>query len=253
MAADTPPMYTDAPLSVIHTPQFLTGKTDPFTVEASKMALSHNAFIRGFNSIYQQAPRVPQADKPDFVGYCMAWHDCIEAHHRYEETDMFPNINKAAGKTGLMADAVSEHALFHDGLARFKEYLQNKGATYDASELIGIMDSFKDPLHKHLSAEPAMIVALAEHSTAEHPIDIETISEKAATKEITISVLFNLMPVFFLNMNPAEFEEGMWDGVFPSFKGPAKVIMTRGVPMWRSRWWRFTSCSPEGRFKRLAV
>lgn len=73
------------------------------------MALSHNAFIRGFNSIYQQAPRVPPADKSDFVGYCLAWHDCVEAHHSYEETDLFPNVNKAAGTTGLMETAVQEH------------------------------------------------------------------------------------------------------------------------------------------------
>ena len=31
---------------------------DPFTIEASHMALSHDTFIRGFNTIYQQAPRV---------------------------------------------------------------------------------------------------------------------------------------------------------------------------------------------------
>ena len=73
------------------------------------MALSHNAFIRGFNSIYQQAPRVPDADKLDFAGYCIAWHDCVHQHHQYEETELFPNLDKAAGKTGLMSTAVDEH------------------------------------------------------------------------------------------------------------------------------------------------
>ncbi|KAK8022546.1 hypothetical protein PG993_013313 [Apiospora rasikravindrae] len=49
------PIYTDTPLPLMLTPKFQTGKDDPFTIVASQMALSHNAFIRGFNSIYQQA------------------------------------------------------------------------------------------------------------------------------------------------------------------------------------------------------
>ncbi|KAI1427697.1 hypothetical protein F5Y12DRAFT_736499 [Xylaria sp. FL1777] len=102
-------MYTDMPLAILTTPQFETGETDPFTIEASHMVLSHNAFIRGFNSIYQQAPRVQAADKADFVGYCLAWHDCVEAHHRFEETELFPAINKACGRTELMSTAVKEH------------------------------------------------------------------------------------------------------------------------------------------------
>lgn len=129
MAKPSPPVYTNSPLAVIPTPQFQTGKvgyfqrareivkycsdkvlqTDPFTVEASHMALSHNAFIRGFNSIYQQAPRVPDTDKLDFAGYCIAWHDCVNQHHHYEETEFFPNLDKAAGKKGLMSTAFEEH------------------------------------------------------------------------------------------------------------------------------------------------
>jgi hemerythrin-like domain-containing protein len=75
------------------------------------MALSHNSFIRGFNSIYQQAPRVSSADKEDFVGYCLAWHEMITEHHHYEETDFFPNVDKAARKNGLMDGAVHEHGM----------------------------------------------------------------------------------------------------------------------------------------------
>ncbi|KAI0876147.1 hypothetical protein GGS24DRAFT_452733 [Hypoxylon argillaceum] len=49
------------------------------------MTLSHNSFIRGFNSIYKQPPRLQIADKVDFIGYCLAWHGCVDAHHHYEE------------------------------------------------------------------------------------------------------------------------------------------------------------------------
>lgn len=100
------------------------------------MALSHNAFIRGFNSIYQQAPRVEQsADKTDFVGYCLAWIDCVLAHHHYEETELFPNINKAAGKTDLMASAVHQHEAFYSGMEQLKSYLEEKGDAFSGAEV----------------------------------------------------------------------------------------------------------------------
>jgi hypothetical protein len=86
-------------------------KNDAFTIEASHMALSHNSFIRGFNSIYQQAERVPASDKEDFVGYCIAWYDCVSQHHHYEETDFFPSIDKATGQKGLMDTAVYQHGM----------------------------------------------------------------------------------------------------------------------------------------------
>ncbi|KAI6083720.1 hypothetical protein F4821DRAFT_185091 [Hypoxylon rubiginosum] len=253
MATDSPPMYTDTPLAAIHTPEFETGKKNPFTLEASKMVISHNSFIRGFNSIYQQAPRVPPADKLDFAQYAIAWHDCMEAHHRYEEDDFFPNVDKAAGKSGLMDFAVHEHAAFHDGLERFKTYLVKEGGSFSASELIAIMDSFKDPLHSHLKAEPPAIAALAKYDTPEHPIDIVAIADRAAKNSISLSAVFNVFPVFFLNMDTATFEGGMWDGVFPPLNGTGKWLMTKAVPMWHSSRWRFTSCSPEGKFKQLAV
>jgi hemerythrin-like domain-containing protein len=144
------------------------------------MALSHNAFIRGFNSIYQQAPRVRQpADKTDFVAYCLAWVECLATHHHYEETELFPNLDRAAGRVGLTDSAVHEHEAFQGGLERFRSYLEDKGAGFSAAELLAIMDGFKKPLHDHLKAEPPAIVALAKYSTPERPIDILGIATAA--------------------------------------------------------------------------
>lgn len=115
------------------------------------------------------------------------------------------------------------------------------------------MDSFKDPLHSHLKAEPPAIAALAKYSTPENPIDILAIADRAARNSISLSLVLNVLPVFYLNMDTAEFEGGVWNGVFPAFKGPAKWLLTKAVPAWHSSRWRFASCSPEGRFKQLAV
>ncbi|GAB1310233.1 Iron-sulfur cluster repair protein DnrN [Madurella fahalii] len=254
MSSNTPPVYSDVPLALIHTPKFETGKDDLFTIEASHMALSHNAFIRGFNTIYQQAPRVHNpSDKADFVGYCLAWVDCVATHHHYEETELFPNIDKAAGQKGLMDGAVNEHEAFHGGMERFRNYLLDKGAGFSGTELVAIMDEFKEPLHSHLKAEPAAIVALARYNTPDTPIDILGIAEAAGKKQVNLSFMFNTLPVFFLNMETVEFEGGMWHGVFPPMKGVARAVMNKAVPMWHSGRWRFASCSADGSVKQLAA
>lgn len=144
------------------------------------MAMSHNCFIRGFNSIYQQAPRVKEPiDRKDFSEYCVAWVDLVLAHHHYEETDFFPNLNRAAGQTVLMAGAVHEHEAFQTGMIRFKNYLLDVVGDFDGAEIVRIMDSFKDPLYRHLKSEPDEIVALAKYSTPERPVDILAIADAA--------------------------------------------------------------------------
>jgi len=107
--SDTLPLYADTPLALLSTPAFLTGKNDPFTMGASHMTLSHNSLIRGFNSIYQQAPRISQSDYSDFFGYCLAWHRCVEEHHMHEEVNYFPEIEKATGQKGVMDGEVEQH------------------------------------------------------------------------------------------------------------------------------------------------
>lgn len=137
-------------------------------------------------------------------------------------------------------------------MARFKAYLQKEGANFSATELTSIMDSFKDALHSHLKSEPPSIVALSKYSTPENPIDILGIADAAGKKQLSLGFVFNVLPVFFLNMDTVDFEGGMWHEVFPPLKGLVKWIMLRAVPMWNPRRWRFVSCSPEGKAKQLA-
>lgn len=73
------------------------------------MALVHNVIIRGYNSIYQQAPRIHQHDVRDFIGYCLAWNDMVLNHHHSEETILFPLLEQGAGVPGLMDTDKDEH------------------------------------------------------------------------------------------------------------------------------------------------
>ncbi|KAK6614728.1 hemerythrin HHE cation binding domain-containing protein [Botrytis cinerea] len=192
------------------------------------MALSHKSFIRSFNSIYQQAPRIQsRVDKKDF------------------DTEFFPAIEKAAGHKGLMDGAVDQHAAFHDGLERFKSYLQEKGPSFLSEELIQIMDSFSEPLYNHLKEEPQIIADLSQYNTPETPIDILAIAAEAGKKQVNIFFLFNVFLIFFLNMESIEFENGLWQTSFPPVNKPIKRLMTKGAPMWQHCLWRFESCTPD--------
>lgn len=107
------------------------------------MTLSHNSLIRGYNSIYQQAPRIPASDYKDFIRYCLAWHRCVEEHHIHEEVNYFPKLRKRPARKELWMEkwintvraiASRNHygapltlvtAAFHAGLKTFKDYLSS--------------------------------------------------------------------------------------------------------------------------------
>jgi hemerythrin-like domain-containing protein len=84
-------------------------KEDDFTEFASHMALVHNIIIRGYNSMYLQAPKVKAADAHDFLHYCQAWYEFVVGHHDSEESVLFPGIEKATGVEGIMDGDVQEH------------------------------------------------------------------------------------------------------------------------------------------------
>lgn len=115
------------------------------------------------------------------------------------------------------------------------------------------MDSFAEPLYTHLKAEPPLILTLSRLNTPQTPIDIVAMALEAGKKSVTPAFVFNVLPVFLLNMETATFEGGMWHNVFPPFNVVVKWILTTAAPMWHRRRWRFASCTPDGQVKHLAV
>ena len=73
------------------------------------MTISHNVMIRGYNSIYQQAPRLSPTDHKDFIAYSLAWHRYVHDHHQYEERLLFPSIEEATGEKGIMDGQAEQH------------------------------------------------------------------------------------------------------------------------------------------------
>jgi hypothetical protein len=73
------------------------------------MAVVHNCFLRGFNSIYNQALEVELNEYKSFISYAHALYLWLEAHHTGEETYAFPAVKAATGVKGLMDVNVAQY------------------------------------------------------------------------------------------------------------------------------------------------
>lgn len=73
------------------------------------MAHIHNAILRGYNSIYLQAPHVTHEDKVDFIGYAQAWYRFVKSHHDDEESQLFPKVEEVVGTKGIWDETHKEH------------------------------------------------------------------------------------------------------------------------------------------------
>lgn len=75
------------------------------------MAHIHNSILRGYNSIYLQAPHVKEADKACFVGYAAAWWKFVKSHHDDEEGELFAKVEEILGEggKGIWRETHKEH------------------------------------------------------------------------------------------------------------------------------------------------
>jgi hemerythrin-like domain-containing protein len=93
----------------------MTSQNDIFTVGATHMAHIHNAILRGYNSIYLQAPHVSDADKPVFIGYALTWYRFVKSHHDSEELELFPAVEDVLGRNDIWAESHREHRTYDSG------------------------------------------------------------------------------------------------------------------------------------------
>ncbi|KAM3515826.1 hypothetical protein MY11210_000597 [Beauveria gryllotalpidicola] len=252
--------WADAPIPLVATPQHLTEKTDLFTAGATHMALVHNALIRGFNSIYQQAPYIDEQLSHDFIQYALTWASFATSHHRDEEDNLFGKVSDLLDdddKT-IWAETRKEHESFIDGVAQFQTYLKDlstsSSAKLSADELLRIMDSFRAPLGDHLHSEVQTIAALAAHPKAAPAEGSEDAAAAAAAaalvfktwgkKTVTKAGVLDVVPFFLLNLD-GTFENGRW-AHWPPMPGPIRWILTNVVGMYYGNWWRFASCGAHG-------
>lgn len=117
------------------------------------MAMIHNVFIRGVNSVYNNAPNVAPQDIPAFAGYCLVVIDAVRDHHEYEETFIFPVLDKRIPE---VAGNLEQHKSFHEGMDIFKQYMtavKDGKEEYDGEKTRQLCKGFADSMVRHLHDE----------------------------------------------------------------------------------------------------
>lgn len=224
------------------------------------MAMLHNSIIRGFNSIWLQAPHVKPEDKADFVGYARTWHKFVESHHYDEEANLFPKVAEVLHDKDVWAESHREHGTvmppspthycidrtpmltekpkesFLEGLGNFDTYLNTLNTTdsFSGEKLRTIMDSFREPFETHFHNEIKTIAAMADHHDApkqgtaaedEAGLVFKTWGKATVSKAGRLDVV----PFFLLNLDRTV-EDGLWAN-WPPMPAPIKVCLARDLTM----------------------
>ena len=128
------------------------------------MALAHNGILRGLNAIYLQATHIPREDPDairDFLTYCQCWCESMHHHHEAEETIFFPSIELITDVREIMERNVEQHRAFTPGLNLFQEYARTcLPNDYDGQQVRSLIESFAEPLTRHLHDEIETLRAL---------------------------------------------------------------------------------------------
>jgi len=249
MSSSLHPLFEDGPFHLIATPRFKTGKDDKFTICASEMAVLHNAFMRGFNSIYNQALEVQPQDYKPFLCYAQCIYECIDVHHSGEETTFFPGIEEATGIKGIMDVNIAQHEVFHSGLHAYGDYIASfiKGSRpineFSGQHLRELIDAFAEPLNQHLHDEIPTLLALEKYSDK---LDIKALFDKDGEEHMAKLSKTRIFPAFLMN-DDTTYEGGINN--FPPIPGFVKWVFMNIISLWHWRWWAWTSCDKSGRLK----
>ncbi|QUC17335.1 uncharacterized protein UV8b_01576 [Ustilaginoidea virens] len=243
--------WANRPMELVQTPWATSQKDDLFTTAATHMALLHNAIIRGFNSIYLQAPHVQTDDVDDFVAYSLAWHKFVVSHHDDEEDRLFPDMIGVLGDHAILGGMAAEHESFLPGLKAFETHLTSRNATTGlaAASLVAIMDSFRDDVQNHLHHEVDVMAAMAGHrnAPAAHTPEGKLAADRLkrwGKSTVTRAGYRDVVPFFLLNTDRT-FEQGVW-ARWPRMPEPVRWAMVNVVGMWHGPAWRFSSCDSSG-------
>jgi len=247
------------------------------------MCLLHNSILRGYNSIYLQAPLVPDAEKASFVGYALTWHKFVKSHHDDEEATLFTKVEELLGDRDIWAETHKEHGkirsktpplkaaarpgygyilteahaeAFLTGLEEYHKYLSSLPSPSDFSgtELRRIMSTFQEPFVDHFHAEIATISALADHPNAPKEGTEEAKAASATFKSwgkstVTKAGVTDVVPFFLLNLDRG-IEAGMWAN-WPPMPAPVKWGLINIAGSLHSSWWKFASCDARGNKREL--
>lgn len=122
------------------------------------MTRFHNSHKHTFNNSYTHAEDYEDAGYT-LKGFLRESYNLVVHlgnHHAIEEAYIFPLLARKHPAFRDDAEHKADHAAIHDGLERYQEFLRASmmdGEKYTPKEMREILDSFREPLMRHLDQE----------------------------------------------------------------------------------------------------
>ena len=168
---------------------------------ATEMAIAHNVFLRGLNSILRQAPYIIDSlkagyirqDVEDLLFYVKTWIRLVKRHHDIEEKLFYPGVEEVTGITGLMDDLEVEHEEWLDGLLALQNYVDrvsDKPDQYRWATMRTMINSVSPALTNHLYSEIEFLLGLEKFETEGLRtlwFEVEKVSKSATDPTIMVS------------------------------------------------------------------
>ncbi|KAL8279906.1 hypothetical protein RQP46_007756 [Phenoliferia psychrophenolica] len=221
--------WADHPIPLVSTPFYLTQSTDAFTIGASEMALLHNVVIRGFNSIYLQAPHIEQNSSKDFISYALTWCRLTIAHRN---------------------DEVGH--LFEDGLLAMTNYLsivEANSTAFSSLHLVTLMDSFMEPFAQHFGKDGEITEILDLASVYPDQPTLHPAFSSWVRRHVMKAGVLDGIPFLYANLDRT-FENGIWSD-WPRIPRPVEWAGISVGGAWNAKVWRYGSCTLLGGKKEL--
>lgn len=118
--------------------------------------------LRGINSLFLQAPFLTAlGDVVDFLFLAQSWAGWVRQHHDHLRTRMYPQFEAVLGKPGALITRLEETESFLpalEGLARYAAQARDQPETYEAAELLPIIEDLAPRLHHYFGAQVAAMM-----------------------------------------------------------------------------------------------
>jgi hypothetical protein len=169
------------------------------------------------------------------------------AHHRDEESKIFPKIEDTVGEKGILDVNVDQHRAFEGGLEAYQHYLTDlagKEDEFSGKRLLKLIDDFAPALQTHLSDEIPTLLALRKYGSKLPLLEILSSARGDSSLAKTGPIMF-----FFHNLD-LTFEDGLWSN-WPPIPRPVRWGLVRVFGWFRSPLWKFASCDCNGQPQKL--
>ncbi|KAJ0417421.1 hypothetical protein BJY00DRAFT_206297 [Aspergillus carlsbadensis] len=251
MPSQTPRPWADGPWELIETPSKTKDVTShPAIHIANIMAHTHNAMLRGLNSIYHQAPHLTTSqDKSDFLFFIRAWATWVSHHHDLEEKTMFPGYERVLGVEGFLQGNIDQHRAFESVLRDLLEYSEKtKPGEFREEDVRGLVERLAPAFREHLSGEIETLLAMQRHAEdgakRKGLLDVYKAAEAEAGKQDK-----HVVPPMVLGLRDVTFEGGnKWPEMPPLSEWFVHYIFARR----HAGSWRFLPCDTWGKPRALA-